>query len=125
MAQSASAIVDRKSIRSRAGFTIVWIASGAPSFLPELIDQLFQLGLMLPGLELFAALFCLFAKPVLEILVGLFLLFRSDVATWHTVESETAASCRDDLKVLRAVWRCKVQRSAALSMSGCAAMMAL
>lgn len=99
MVLSASANVDRKSIRSRPGFTIVWIASDTPSFLPELVGQLLQLGLMLLGLELFATLFCLLAKPVLEILVGLLLLFRGDVASRHTIESETAATCRDGLEI--------------------------
>ena len=76
-----------------------WVATGAPSFLPELVDQLLQFLQMLLGLELFATLLCLFAKPVLEILVGLFLLLRRDVAIGYAVQPETAATCRDGLEV--------------------------
>lgn len=54
---------------------------------------------MLLGLELFATLLCLFAKPVLEVLVGLFLLVRSNVTSGRAVQSETATPCGDDLEV--------------------------
>ena len=126
MALSARISIDRKYARSWAGLTISSIVSGTPSFLHELVDQLLQLCLMLLGLGLCAALFCLLAKPVLEILVGLFPLFRSDVDTWLTDESEAAANCRNRLEILGgSVQRCKVLRRAALSISGCVAMMAL
>jgi hypothetical protein len=73
------------------------VATVDPSFRPELVNQLLQFFLMLIRLELFATLRCQFAKPVLEILVGLFLLFRSNVAIGCAVQAETASFEREAL----------------------------
>ncbi len=72
---------------------------GTRSLLVELVYQQLQSGLMLLGLETFATLVCLLAKPVLEILGGLLLLLRRDVAGWDAVQAETAASRRDGLEI--------------------------
>lgn len=87
-------------LHGRADLAIPSLSPGTKSFLLEPVDQLIQVGLMLLGLDLFAAPIDLLAKPALLAMSGLLLLFRAYLGCYCTIESEAATVSRYSIEVL-------------------------